>query len=84
MSRGQTEGGARADFRLAVHLRGINIALICLGLSVGVSTAGQPDGPAPSGDRATPVLSAISEPVSLVLLATGLGLSARRLRRRAD
>ena len=83
MSRGQTEGSGSADFRPKVPVRGLNIALICLGLSVGVSTAAQPDGRQPARDGQT-ALSAISEPVSLVLLATGLGLSARGLRRRAE
>jgi hypothetical protein len=67
---------------MRVHTRGIGIAIICLGLSVGASTAGEPDDSRRDGQM--PMLSGISEPVSLVLLATGLGLSARGLRRRPE
>jgi hypothetical protein len=63
--------------------RGLEIAIICLALSAAALTAADTDGVAPgSREPRAPMLSAISEPVSLVLLATGLGLSARGLRRR--
>ena len=93
MATGQTEGGGTADFpdaaagfgkaAMRFPLRGFAIAIVsCALFGAAATIAGRDFVPGATAATHPRMRAAISEPVSLVLLATGLGLSARRLRRR--
>ena len=61
----------------------VEMTAVCLALTLGVFAAESRGDDVNGSDAAVSPLPPMSEPASLVLLATALGLSARQLRRRS-